>query len=127
MKGYKAPVGVQAKPVKLKHKNWIQGAIKHPGALHAELGVKKGTKIPTKKLASAAKKGGKLGMRARLAQTLKKLHHKKGQSMEGIAKTEQNPAKSMVKGVKYSRKMLHKSKMHKKMCKKHKKLHCTTC
>lgn len=61
-----------------KKKNWIAGAIKHPGALHAELGVKQGTKIPAKKLASAAKKGGKLGRRARLAETLKGLHHKKG-------------------------------------------------
>ena len=35
--------------------------------------VKKGKKIPAKKLAAAAKKGGKLGQRARLAQTLKKM------------------------------------------------------
>lgn len=27
-------------------KKWIQGAIKHPGALHKELGVPKGKKIP---------------------------------------------------------------------------------
>jgi hypothetical protein len=52
-------------------KNWIKGAIKHPGALHKELGVKKGEKIPEKKLESAAKKGGKEGQRARLAETLK--------------------------------------------------------
>ena len=51
---------------------WIQGAIKHPGALHKELGVPAGEKIPAKKLAKAAKKGGKLGQRARLAETLKK-------------------------------------------------------
>ena len=50
---------------------WIQGAIKHPGALHKELGVPAGEKIPAKKLAKAAKKGGKLGQRARLAETLK--------------------------------------------------------
>ena len=53
---------------------WIQKAIKHPGALRKSLGVKKGQKIPAKKLAAAAKKGGTLGKRARLAQTLKKLH-----------------------------------------------------
>jgi hypothetical protein len=53
---------------------WIQGAINKPGALHKELGVPKGKKIPAKKLAAAAKKGGKEGKRARLAQTLKKLH-----------------------------------------------------
>lgn len=50
---------------------WIQGAIKKPGALRKELGVKKGEKIPSKKLAAAAKKPGKLGQRARLAETLK--------------------------------------------------------
>lgn len=53
---------------------WIQSAIKKPGALHKELGVPEGKKIPTKKLHAAAKKGGKLGKRARLAETLKKLH-----------------------------------------------------
>ena len=52
---------------------WIQGAIKKPGALRKSLGVKSGEKIPTKKLAAAAKKPGKLGQRARLAQTLKKM------------------------------------------------------
>ena len=46
------------------------------GALHKELGVPMGKKIPAKKLAAAAKKGGKEGKRARLAQTLKKMHHK---------------------------------------------------
>ena len=55
-------------------KKWIQKAIKHKGALHKELGVPAGKKIPAKKLAAAAKKGGKLGKRARLAETLKKLH-----------------------------------------------------
>jgi hypothetical protein len=52
---------------------WIQGAIKKPGALHKELGVPKGEKIPEKKLEAAAKKPGKEGKRARLAETLKKL------------------------------------------------------
>jgi hypothetical protein len=50
---------------------WIQGAIKKPGALHEQLGVPKGEKIPAGKLAKAAKAPGKLGQRARLAQTLK--------------------------------------------------------
>jgi hypothetical protein len=53
--------------------NWIQDAIKKPGALKASMGVKKGEKIPAKKLAEAAKKPGKMGQRARLAQTLSKL------------------------------------------------------
>lgn len=50
---------------------WIQKAIKKPGALRKELGVKAGEKIPAKKLAAAAKKPGKIGQRARLAKTLK--------------------------------------------------------
>lgn len=54
-------------------KNWIAGAIKKPGALRASMGVKKGQKIPAKKLATAAKKSGVTGRRARLAQTLKKM------------------------------------------------------
>ena len=56
-----------------KHGKWIQAAVKHPGALHRELGVPEGEKIPAKKLAKAAKAGGTLGRRARLAQTLKGL------------------------------------------------------
>ena len=52
-------------------KNWIAGAIKKPGALKRELGVKKGEKIPAKKLAAAAKKPGVEGKRARLAETLR--------------------------------------------------------
>jgi hypothetical protein len=52
-------------------KNWIQKAIKKPGSLRKSLGVKKGQKIPASKLNKAAKKGGKLGQRARLAKTLK--------------------------------------------------------
>ena len=40
--------------------NWIQDAIKKPGALRQELGVKEGKNIPAKKLAAAAKKPGKL-------------------------------------------------------------------
>jgi hypothetical protein len=55
-------------------KNWIAGAIKKPGALRAAMGVKKGETIPAAKLAAAAKKPGKMGQRARLAQTLKKLN-----------------------------------------------------
>lgn len=56
-------------------KKFIQSAIKHPGALHAQLGVPQGQKIPTAKLATAAKAGGKLGQRARFAETLKGLKH----------------------------------------------------
>jgi len=52
---------------------WIQKAIKKPGALRAELGVKGDKPIPAKKLAAAAKKPGVEGKRARLAETLKKM------------------------------------------------------
>jgi|TARA_R100001530_G_scaffold117623_1_gene84758 hypothetical protein len=54
-------------------KRWIQKAIKKPGALRKTLGIKKGKTIPVSKLKTAAKKGGKIGQRARLAITLKKL------------------------------------------------------
>ena len=54
-------------------KNWIAGAIKKPGALRKELGVKECKPIPANKLAAAAKKPGVVGKRARLAETLKKL------------------------------------------------------
>ena len=55
-------------------KKWIQGAIKHPGALHKSLGVPAGKKIPSNMLRAAAVKGGLVGRRARLAETLKGFH-----------------------------------------------------
>jgi len=55
---------------------WIQKAIKKPGALRKELGVPAGKKIPSSKLAAAAKKPGVEGKRARLAETLKGLKKK---------------------------------------------------
>ena len=58
-------------------KKWIQSAIKHPGALHKELGIPEGKKIPKKKLKAAEKKGGIEGKRAHLAETLSKLRKKK--------------------------------------------------
>jgi hypothetical protein len=57
--------------------NWIKGAIKHPGALRRALGAKAGKNISKSKLRKAAKKGGLLGKRARLALTLSKMHHKR--------------------------------------------------
>ena len=41
--------------------NWIQDAIKKPGALRKTLSTKKGKKITAKKLQAAVKKGCKLG------------------------------------------------------------------
>jgi hypothetical protein len=58
-------------------KKWIQNAIKKEGALHKSLKVKKGEKIPEGKLEKASHKGGKLGKRARLALTLRKMKHGK--------------------------------------------------
>ena len=57
-------------------KKFIQKAIKKPGALREQLGAKPGQKIPAKKLAAAAKAPGKLGQRARFAQTLAKMRKK---------------------------------------------------
>lgn len=57
-------------------KNWIAGAIKKKGSLRKELHIKEGQKIPKKKLDKAAKAGGKLGKRARLAETLESFHKK---------------------------------------------------
>lgn len=51
-------------------RNWIAGAIKSPGALHKQMGVPMGKKIPAKRLKAAAKAKGKRGKRARLAITL---------------------------------------------------------
>lgn len=54
-------------------KRWIQKAIGKRGALHRQLGVPATETIPAGALQAAAKQGGKLGQRARLALTLKKL------------------------------------------------------
>jgi hypothetical protein len=54
-------------------KKWIQEAIKKPGALRSALKIKEGKTIPAAKLEKAAKAPGKLGQRAGLAETLKKM------------------------------------------------------
>jgi len=59
--------------------NWIAGAIKHKGALHKELGVPEGKKIPAKKLEKATHSDNPtLAKRANLAETLRKLHKRHG-------------------------------------------------
>jgi hypothetical protein len=55
---------------------FIQKSIKRPGALHKSLGVPMDKKIPEKKIKVAEKKPGKLGQRARFAETLKKMRKK---------------------------------------------------
>lgn len=57
-------------------KHWIGTAIKHVGALHKQMGIPQGQKIPHAKLVAAAKSKGVLGQRARLALTLSKMHKK---------------------------------------------------
>ena len=54
--------------------HWIQGAIKHPGALHRELHVPQGQKIPAQKLQSALHSSNPIeAKRARLAEVLKRM------------------------------------------------------
>ncbi len=56
---------------------WISGAIKHSGSLKRSLGVKKGEKIPEKKLEKAEHSKNKTtAKRARLAETLKHMRKK---------------------------------------------------
>lgn len=59
-------------------KKWIQGAIKHPGKLHRDLGVPAGKKIPAKKLSKAEhSKNPSIRREANLAKTLKGFNKKK--------------------------------------------------
>lgn len=51
-------------------KKWIQAMNMKKGALHKELGVPEGKKIPKKTLTKASAKKGMLGKRANLAKTL---------------------------------------------------------
>jgi hypothetical protein len=69
-----------------EEEKWIQKAIEKPGALHKQLGVPADEKIPAGTLAAAAEKGGKLGKRARLAMTLKKLKEEADLTEEQLAK-----------------------------------------
>lgn len=58
-------------------KHWIQDAIKHKGALHKDLGVPAGKKIPAAKLKKAEhSKNPTIRKRANLAETLKGLRKK---------------------------------------------------
>ena len=63
-------------------KKWISGAIGKPGALHQQLGIPAGKPIPAATLAAAASKPGKLGKRARLAQTLNEMIDRLHRSFE---------------------------------------------
>lgn len=74
-------------------KKWIAGAIKKPGALHKQLGVPEGEKIPAGKLEKAAEESGKMGKRARLAKTLKTLRK---ESLERIEEDELTPKQKKI-------------------------------
>lgn len=67
--------GEEPEGAKRGGRKWIQGAIKHPGALHRQLGVPQGQKIPATKLEKASHSSNPtLRRRANLAKTLKKMH-----------------------------------------------------
>jgi hypothetical protein len=56
--------------------HWMQGAVKHPGALHRALGVPEGQKIPAAKLEKAKhSKNGHIRRMAALAETFKHANH----------------------------------------------------
>lgn len=58
-------------------RKWIADAVKHKGALHKQLHVKAGEKIPAGKLEKAEhSKNPLLKKRAVLAEPLKGFHHK---------------------------------------------------
>lgn len=81
------PVGIDIGALKLAKggavkKMNIKAAIKNPGALHKDLHVPAGQKIPKKKIAQAAQGDGKTAQRARFAMTLSKMHKAKGGKIE---------------------------------------------
>lgn len=59
----------------MSDKNWIKGAIKHPGALRSKLKIKRGKKIPMETLDELIKQGGAIGKKAQLAKTLRGFTH----------------------------------------------------
>ena len=55
-------------------RDWIQGAVKHPGALHRDLGVPQGKKIPASKLDRALHSDNPtLRRRAQFAENMKRM------------------------------------------------------
>jgi hypothetical protein len=64
-------------------KNFIQGAIKHPGALRAALHAKQGQPIPAKKLEKATHSNNPtMRKRAVLAETMRHMHKADGGKVE---------------------------------------------
>jgi hypothetical protein len=57
---------------------WMQAAFsKRPGQLHRDLGIPEGQKIPLEMLRQAAKRKGKVGLRARAALIGRKIAEKR--------------------------------------------------
>jgi hypothetical protein len=52
-------------------KHWLAKATANKGGLHRSLGIPEGEKIPAAKEAAAAKRPGKVGAEARLAEQMK--------------------------------------------------------
>lgn len=70
---------VKKKKKKKSKKNWIQDAVKRPGALRKKLGVPKGKKISESQLNKAAKsKNPTTRRQANLAKTFKKINRGRG-------------------------------------------------
>ena len=89
-------------------KHWIKGAIEHPGALHKELGVPQGEKIPAKKLAKAEHSDNPtLSKRAHLAETLEGMHHSSSEHH-----SFRPPASSQVSGYGHSQSQKHGMHRH---------------
>ena len=65
--------------------DWMEHAVKHPGALHKELGVPKGKKIPEKKLEKAEHRLERR-KRANLAETFKRERKADGGELSGLDK-----------------------------------------
>jgi|GEM_PF-925712 len=63
-------------------KKWIQEIDLKKGALHRDLGIPQGEKIPLRVLKAAAKKPGKVGQRARLALKLRSFKTKAKKSVK---------------------------------------------
>ena|SRR3990167_4703908 len=82
---------------------WISKMKMKKGALHADLGVSQGQKIPAGKLATARNSSNPtIRRRAILAKTLSKFHGKGGMSDKGMMMSE----KGMGKGMAYGKKMM---------------------
>ena len=68
----------------LQEKNWIKGAIKHPGALTTA--AKKAGETNSEYEQQHKHDSGTAGKRARLALTLKKMHHEEVESLDELSK-----------------------------------------